>query len=132
MTDNNAAYDNVDDNEQVTRAGADGSVALWRATRDLMWPYHYRRYPGRTKAAAINLSYHHRTVERWAFSGGPGVSVDAAQRIERHLRQHASRALALAEAWHSYSETRKATWTPPPYFRAARLAERDGWRSKKK
>lgn len=119
----------------VTRAPASAlgeDVLLWRATRDLLWPWSKRAYPGLLKTAAIALGFVPSTVKRWAFAGGPGVSVEAAQRIERHLRQHAGRAAALADAWNAYAADRAATWTPPPYFRAARLAESDGWRSAQK
>lgn len=107
-------------------------VALWRATRELVWPWSRRSYPGVLKAAGAALGFVPSTVKRWAFNHGPGISVTAARRIAALLRSHATRATALAADWETYAADRERTWTPPPYFRAARLAERDGWRSKKK
>jgi hypothetical protein len=107
-------------------------IQLWRATLALLWPYRQREYPGYARAAATALSFAVATVRRWNARNGPGISVTAARRIATLLRSHATRATALAADWEAYAADRAATWTPPPYFRSARLAESDGWRSTKK
>jgi len=105
-------------------------IALWRATLALLWPHKFRQYRGQYPAAASALGFDQTTVERWAYKGGPGISVTAARRIAALLRSHATRAADLAAAWAAYADDRESAYRAAPWFRVSRLTEQDAWRSK--
>ena len=104
---------------------------LWTATLSELWPWSGRyEYPGYTRCAAAAFGIATDTARRWrcAASRQP-LPTALAERIASYLERRAAVLSSLAAEWRRYAADQ-----PPPRlgrgFRAQRLSEVDGWRSK--
>ena len=106
-------------------------AVLWARTSNTYWPWKRWEYPGWIKAAAAALDYAPATVARWLSPGSSGVSSEAARTIAAYIAARIQAEQQLLAEWHAYASEREALESSNHryFFREAKAAERDGWRS---